>query len=420
MQRLLICFFLAQAACQPMEYGDFTSSKGFAEGDNALFSPDIDEYEDLFLSDKLDLVFVTDSHPDMAIFYRKQLFGQGFLSRFEDYDWRFAYTNMSVDPDTTEKLTQEGDEEEGECQFFSSLLSTVFGVFAEGLRTTARGLKGLGQCVSSIWPDFSTEEFADGRFLPFEHEGKKWEPEGGNCLTKSVENYDRIFEDSFQLNNNKDNAHSRYDAPELTEEDQKSHPLQALLLSLVEGSADIEKPKQDENSGQTAKSAQEASSMTKRAGALESEQDKNTIPAVQNSEAVLERAEGGGNENSALETCRPFFRPDSVIVYVLITVNDITSDTLLQKFQQNLDSSLDSFQRLKLIPVSIGPRSSLLCGLPTETRFSTTPKIRQLAQKTGSSALDLCSKNLPDKLFEEITKSLSPTKQLTLRRLEHH
>ena len=350
-----------------MEHNGFASVEEVPEEGSRL---PLDEIQNLFITDKLDLVFVIDSHPDMARFYKKQLFGQGFLDRFEPYDWRFAYTNMSVAPETVEQVTQEKAEEEEECAFFSSLFQTVFGVFSEGLRTTARGIEGIGQCISSIeWPDFSSPEFADGQFLPFEHKGKKWEPPEGNCLTPLTENHSEIFDNSFRLNQDESEG---FDAPILMEEDQKSHPMPALLFSFVKGVGGV---------------LEEGSEAT--------DQDEQTPSGLSPEEP-----------SSAAKTCQPFFRQDSVIVYVVITVNDIQSDTLLEEFQENFGSVLSASQRLKIIPVTVGPRSILLCGLSSKTRFSASPKLRKLARQTGSAPLDLCSKNLPDQLFEEITKSL--------------
>lgn len=355
---------LAQVGCRPMEHNAFASYEQKGE-DGSSLELHADEIQNLFITDKLDLVFVTDSHPDMALFYKKQLFGQDFLSRLNPYDWRFAYTNMSIDPDTLEKMTQEPDEEQ-ECAFFSSLFQTVFGVFSEGLRTTASGLEGIGQCISSIqWPDFDTTKYTDGRFLPFEHKGEKWETSRGNCLDKSVENYNEIFDNSFRLNT----EDSSFDAPPLTDEDQKSYPLLTLLLSLVEGSHTADPQVESEDSSSS------------------KEQPSKKVSTQ----------------------CQPFFRTDSVIVYVVITANDIQFDDLLKELEQTFDSVESFDQRLKFVSVTVSPRSAFLCDISATEPFSSSPKMRRLARKTGTVPLDLCSKNLPDKLFEEITKSLHPT-----------
>ena len=72
------------------------------------------EFLDIFLSDKLDLVFVLDTNPGMKSFYQTNLFGSDFLNRFQKYDWKFAYTDMSVDIQLIQQFVQEEKEKDSE------------------------------------------------------------------------------------------------------------------------------------------------------------------------------------------------------------------------------------------------------------------------------------------------------------------
>ena len=229
------CFsFLCLVSCQPVE---MTSTDKYLPDDSSLFSNPQDKFKDVFVSDKLDLVFVLDTHPDMKKFYKKNLFGSNFLSRFQKYDWRFAYTDMSVDVDSFSKQKEKKDEEEEKsCGFWSGLVMTAGGVAANAPLISALGLKSLFNCATQAL-DFSDDEettaksFANGAFLPLEYKGKKLTYNGLNYMPKSVANYNEIFNHTITLGNTKED--DDYEAPEI--KDLESYPFLSTALSLANG-----------------------------------------------------------------------------------------------------------------------------------------------------------------------------------------
>ena len=316
------------------------------------------EFEETFISDKLDLVFVLDTSSDMEAFYQSDLFGKSFLEHFQKYDWRFAYTDMSVDVSKltqkkNKKRDQESEGKKDKCPFAQGLFLTVGGFASGQPLISSWGVNNLFDCVSKV--DFSMKkeekpQFANGRFLPFEHEGKKWNQGEKTFLINSVQNYNDIFLHTMKLGSGGKKA--VYDSP--IKKDSKAYPFLSMVLSMA------------------------------KSGRIQS-------------------------TNSSGE--RAFFREDSAIVYVLFTVSDFQARIDPEYFKESAQSFFGSEKRLRIIPVTVSSDSSLICQM----RFQMTPSANRslklenfVTEFSSSSVLNICSNNLAEELFTEISKSLYP------------
>jgi len=358
-------FLLFLTVCQPLDINFSTVDPSKADNllnnsNNHYFVPHLrpgqNEFLNKLLSDKLDLVFVLDTGPGMESFYKSNAFHPNFLNRFKKYDWKFAYTDMSVDIQLIQKFSQKQNTKTSlkpSCGFLKSLFAASVGASIQEPITTGIGVAGLLNCLSS--PDFRTKfnkkEFANGAFLPFEHYRKKAKLEYPYQLTQSVEDYNSIFDHSLRLNNSRKVWFqlSLYDAPK--QRKAESYPVLAMLLSIAQGYF--------------------------------------TSPA-----------------NSQNQQASSFFRKDSSIVYVLFTNQDMKFEIPSETLQQELDSFLGSHKRMKIIPITWTKASNMLCGLKHSLPPNDSPKLRNLAEQLGHKALDICSSNLADQLFDEISQSL--------------
>ena len=216
----------------------------------------------------------------------------------------------------------------------------------------------LVNCISSL--DFKInfgkqKTFANGAFLPFEHNGNKVELGHPYQLTQSVENHNSIFDHSLRLGNEKEDW-SSYEAPEQRKTD--PYPFLAMLLSIAQGHS------------------------------------KSSI-------------------NSQNQQISSFFREDSLIVYVLVTTQDMKVEIPPEILKQEFQSFLGSDKRMKLIPITWSPKSSLFCRLNHQNASGDSSKLRILSKQLGHKPLDICSSDLADQLFNEISKSLYPTTGLS-------
>ena len=370
--------FLFLTVCQPIQYSQLNpsqadlllnSSHEESFQRQAFLRSSQKEFKEAFLSDKLDLVFVLDTNSYMNSLYQKNLFGADFLNRFQNYDWKFAYTDMSIDmqrliqqeetkENEKEEKEEEEEEEEESCGFFSGVAMTVFGLAGGHPLLSGFGLDSLVNCFSSLDVETKSETkekpeevFTNGSFLPFEYNGvQQLKSDGFHQLTQSVENYNVIFDHSLRLGNAKAKG-SSYEAPEQRESD--PYPFLAMAFSMAKG----------------------------------------------NSHPI---------KSSSNEPGSSFFRKDSLIVYVLITVQDMKVVISPEKFKQSIGSFFGSEERVKLIPITLNPDSSLFCSLNFQKVSNDSSKVRKLANQLGHASLDICSQNLADELFAEISKSLYP------------
>ena len=353
---IFIVLFSA-VACQPIEYSSLqtsflkapkdtpssadSSAKPFAYPVFARSSQK--KFKDQFASDKLDLVFVLDTSPAMSSFYAQNRLGPHFLQKLENYDWKFAYTDMSVDME--ELVEQSEDKEEESCDFFAGLFMTGAGLFLGG--GVSFGLSKLYDCASSIEIGSETKEFSNGNFLPFEYDGTQVKPETFHQLTPAVQKYNTIFDHSLRLENAEN---SSYSAP--IQRDSQAYPFLSMAFSI---------------------------------------------------------AKNGVSYSNQTKPASSFFRKDSSIIYVLITVQDVQIDISSEQFNQSLETFFGSKNRVRLIPVTLGPNSPIFCNLKLQKGITDSPKLRKLSRSLGSNSLDICSQNLAEELFTEISKSLYPT-----------
>ena len=355
--------FVFIASCQPIKYLPLDSSQieNFSHKAPVNFNktplpnftlPHQKEFKERFLSDKLDLVFVLDTSPNMKNFYQKNLFGPEFLNKLEKYDWKLAYTDMSVDINQfkqNKKEEQTENLEKNSCNFIGGVGFTLLATFANLPYLFGMGLSQLGDCFSSSdYEEKKTENFTNGSFLPFEYKGKKIK---SNQLTKSVQNYNLIFDHSFRLGNEKVKRSNNYDAPE--QRGTEVYPFTSMVLSLAKGIS-----------------------------ATDTKNQKESSPA--------------------------FFRKDSAIVYVLVTTQDFQMSIPAEKFKKDIASSFGSEDRMKIIPITLSSNSSTFCNVNFENKNNKSIKMKEFSKKLGQDSLDICSQNLANELFNEISKSLYP------------
>ena len=356
-----LAFILFLMACQPIQYNRLQSI-----GDDSLledsslpafklgsYRSEKREFKERFLSDKMDWVIVLNSHPDMRDFYQKNLLGSDFLSRFQNYQWKLAWTDMSVDVDRffktkTEEESSPSQNKKKSCYFFESLALTGVGLLTfEAPIFAGMGLKGLWNCVVSDSSEEKKEKinFANGTFLPFEYEGEKWPEKGAPHLNSSVKNHSSIFDHTLRYGAKKG---ASYDAPE--ENSAPAYPLLSVLLSLSGGGAP---------------------------------------PA----------------KEGAKEPAPSFFGEDSVIVYTLITTKDMQISVSPEEFKQSLKHLFGDEKRFKLILITLSEDSPLVCRLKFQEE-AVPSKIKELSRGLGGAVLDICSPHLPEELFNEMSKSL--------------
>ena len=354
-----LIFLFSVITCQPIDYSSLQSSVSEGPKDaspsltdslaevfpSSVFAlPGQKEFKDQFTSDKLDLVFVLDTSPAMARFYNQNHLGASFLQKFKSYDWKFAYTDMSVD---MEQLVENSEDEGKEsCGFLKGAAMTVGGFFVGGPFLAGLGLDKMYDCVSSLKIRNKNTGFSNGDFLPFEYNGAKVQSETFHQLTPRVQNYNAIFDHSLKLG---DAKKSSYSAP--IQRNSQAYPLLSTTLSIAKNKA--------------------------------SYSDQTSSPSS-------------------------FFRKDSSIVYVLITVQDIQMSLSPELFSQSLEFVFGSKNRLRLIPITLGENSPVFCDLKLQKGITDSQKLKKLSRSLGSHSLDICSSNLPEELFVEISKSLYP------------
>lgn len=373
----LLLFFLFLPFCQPIEYYELTTEqstgilsteKNYPRAQELPSRAGEDNFANPFTSSQLDLVFVLDTSPNMGNFYTENLFGVDFLDRFKDYDWKFAYTNMSV---STLKKNPKKDQpvEDNSCANSSwtllgigSLLSMFSGGVAGPILLTS-GITTGAKCGSKK-KRIDENNLANGAFLPFEYNGKEFKSKGIYQLTKNVRNYNQIFDHSLRNGNKKNHSEDcsprwkcdrrffsgslYYDAPETIHNE--VHPLISTFISLEKG----------------------------------------------NQSVVV--------EENKLES---FFRKDSLIVYVLVTIHDVDASAELSanQFQSYVEKAFGHENRVKLIPVTLGPKSNPICNVNVDA-ITVLLRLNKFAKELGNNPIDICSQSLADELFLEIEKSL--------------
>jgi len=292
-----------------------------------------DEFQERFISSKLEMVFILDTHKTRESFYSRNFLGDNFLNYFYGYDWKLAWTDMSFD---IRALQNETEEQRGgsKCSFFSNFMMTLSGTLLGSPGFAAFGLRGLFGCVSEVDLRSKNNSYTNGSFLPFEGDQKIYH------LTSANPHSNVILSSSLKLPNPKNKA---YKAPLLKESE--SYPLLSMISSL--------------------------------------------------------------SKNLYTQNSTPFFREDSLIVFVLFSIEDkkisIPSDTL----KESLQSVLGSDNRFKMILVTLTDESQIFCPLNFENSGKTPAKLIKLTKNLDQPVLDICSQDLGGDIFKEISKGLS-------------
>lgn len=350
-------FLLVLLACQPFELGSVTQLskeelKLLSQSDPAsqpsksrysIRDRFIPEFKSRFLSNKLDMVFILDTGPGMKDFFKQNPFSSEFLTLFEEHDWRWAYTDMSVDIETlkqqAKKKANESESDSG-CNPFSGLLLTGVGAVTGLAPVTSLGvLKIAGECFTGDDKgDKSSSDkpsYANGSFLPLEHVSQAIYQ-----LSPSVPDYSVIFDKSMKISNTK--KKHKYLAPILRKT--QSYPMLSLILSLA--------------------------------------------------------------KNLKTTSGTSFFREDSLIVFVLVSPQDIKMSLSDSKLKESLTQALGSAERFRLIPVSLTENSNIFCSLRLKYDQNNLLKLKTLAKELDQDILDVCSPNLGTELFNEVSKNL--------------
>ncbi len=225
--------------CEPIRYvslsDEITNASTNAPTEvRDVFREGVQYFTDNLSSDKLDLVIVLDVQKGMEKFYNQNIFGSDFLDQFKDFDWRVAYTNTGISSDLilNDKDQKESKKSSGCKKLLSKgLLSSVAGALLESPHFLFTGLNSFTQCVSNVRHKRKQKKSnflqANGDFLKFEHKRKQIQL-NGNYLTKEVENYNSIFNDTM-FYNKKRNYRRGYEAPVIQGE--TSNPFLSILFS---------------------------------------------------------------------------------------------------------------------------------------------------------------------------------------------
>ena len=298
------------------------------------------QFQEQFVSSKLDMVFILDTHKSRKELYSKDFLGYDFLNYFYDYKWRLAWTDMSVDikalQEETEKDSKTGSSSSN-CGFFSNLLLTVGGVIANSFGATQFGLRGISNCLSKIDLRSNKKQnqfYANGSFLPFEYDKKTF------YLHKRNEHSSAILYKSLTLPNPEEKT---YKAPRLRES--KSFPLLSLIFSL--------------------------------------------------------------SKNLYTQSKHPFLREDSLVVFVLFSLEDSKISIPAEALKESLSSAFGSYDRFKLILVTLTDSSQVFCPLYHQESSKKPEKLIRLVEDLDQTVLDICSQDLGKEIFNEISKGLS-------------
>lgn len=297
------------------------------------------QFQERFISSKLDMVFILDTNKKRKSLYSKNLLGGDFLNHFHDYDWRLAWTDMSVD---IQSLKGEAEKKSNSsCNFFSNLIMTVGGVFTDSAKVTSFGLKGLFNCISRInLKSKKKNNYANGSFQPFESNQKVY------YLNKYNKYSGSILDNSLLVPNPKQKT---YKAPLLKET--QSLPLLSMIFSL--------------------------------------------------------------SKNLYSPSSLPFFREDSLVVFVLFSLEDSQIPLSAENFKESLEVAFGSHDRFKLILVTLKDSSNVFCPLLYHENSSNPPKkLIQFTEDLNQPVLDICSQSLGEDISKEISKGLSSQKLL--------
>ena len=307
-------------SCSPVDYiqVDLESeglSQGFKvsnRGENSS-TPD----KEFKLRSKLDIVFVLDTQEVMSEFYEEHLIGEDFLFKINKYDWRMAYTNTAVSPRIIEfqkDLPQMSLDDSKACGVVGWLFNagiTALGIGflfggEESLITkiplfqgTLEYFKETARCTKEAVKEVLEDPkfYGNGQLQAFEMGGKR---QDHLWISRSVEGYEKMYQDSFKWSS----QDVEFDAP--VKSDDKPYPYRSMLLSLdhgAQGSGDLISP-----SGEIIK--------------------------------------------------QKFFREDSLVVYVVVTLGDSDEGKTATPLKRTVTSYFKQEDRFVFIPVVFYPLGS--------------------------------------------------------------
>ena len=219
---LIMALFLVH--CAPVDYDNtFEGSESF----NVAASRNTDSVDDLnqtFYSDKLDLVIVLDTGSKTKPILGHNIFGADFMEQFQDYDWRLAWTNTSMDEEQLEQLQKKS---KGKKCRSGGLLTIGLGLLTQNVLFASTGLNSVADCIGSL--KTPNNEGSNGKYLAFENKNKKIEL-AGNYLTKDTENYSSVFHQTMSAQGRR--FFRSYDAPNF-KETYNSYPLVSTVWSFL-------------------------------------------------------------------------------------------------------------------------------------------------------------------------------------------
>ena len=337
-------------SCQPIKYTSILPDHDAGLIDSTAnkdsFREGVQYFTNNLSSNKLDLVLVLDTQKGMESFYKKNIFGSNFLDHFKEFDWRVAYTNTSITQSVFEnpKDSENKKEQQPSCKGSEVVISFLTGILLEAPVFLFTGISTLSKCISSIRNRKKQKHIipeANGDFLPFEHKNQRLQLTG-NYLTREVEDYNRIFNDTMVFVGGNRNKYNYYDAPIIQGE--SSYPFLSILFSM----------------------------------------------ANQINEQALNK----------------FFREDSRIVYVVITPEDRKINMEEDHFEKALKNSFQGKNRFQLIPVTIKPKDTFFCKVKFQAmglkKAIPAVELQKISERLGTQSLDICSSNLGEELAEEI------------------
>ena len=214
-------FLLCLCACQQMTFHIAEEEEDFN------LSPSLEQEEEplSFTSDQLDMALILDSQKGMEKFYRRNVFGEGFLDKTGFDDWKIGHTAASVSPEL--KSDAESREKCGFREFSAGGGLTAAGVYVHPVMLPF-GFFSLRRCLSSV--SFRKGREANGDFLPFELRGKAL----STALSPNDSEYQTIFHHTVTKGTDRPFVRD-YDSPRKERKKAVSSPLQAMFLSLAKG-----------------------------------------------------------------------------------------------------------------------------------------------------------------------------------------
>lgn len=311
-----------------------------------------ENFVETFRSDKLDLVFVVDSQSGMEKVFVKRIFGDDFLKRFSDYDWRLAYTNAGVNSSLFEDKNTK--KRKSNCNPGFGTFNAVLGLGTSSALFAYHAIDNFKGCFKRN----QKMKGASGQNLKFKHQGKILDK---NILQKSDSNYQEIFDNTFQ------------DIP----------------------------VKKSWSHAQKGKGAFGKLSKSKYFfGDKSTKQEGDSFPGYS---LLL----------SVFDHNTEFIRSDSQVVYVVITTQDSKISVTAEGLRDSFEKEYENGDRFRIISIVLKEKNSQACE--TSLRQFEIPNIISarsligISEDMDATVIDICSQSIDEQLFHGIQKYLHPT-----------